>query len=234
MLRGHLGRPSGIFCLILLIIFLLMRLIMFQASFQIVHSQPDFTVSRTSKQSFVCSKKGCSPNFETRVTNSLCWPGLAFGTNQFGQFQFHSICAHHRTIARPLTKGAFQDHSVDISDAVVRHSSTRRLRKWAVGSEAGIFLTRSTLRLEKSNALHQLCLERPNAFFGTIRCRIRRFVARCLFRTKIEETNCERIVYPHGAILLIVRECSGFKPRRWRHWRWCAGQLTGRLCERGR
>ena len=29
--------------------------------------------------------------------------------------------------------------------------------------------------------------------------------------------SCERIVYNHGAILLIVRECSGFNPRRWRH-----------------
>ena len=40
---------------------------------------------------------------------------------------------------------------------------------------------------------------------------------------------CERIVYRHGAILLIVRECSGFNPRRWRHCgSWCAGQRTGR------
>ena len=42
----------------------------------------------------------------------------------------------------------------------------------------------------------------------------------------------ERIVlYRHGA-LLIVRECNGFNPRRWRHWRWCAGQRTGRQWKR--
>ena len=28
------------------------------------------------------------------------------------------------------------------------------------------------------------------------------------------ERNCERMVYRHGAILLNVRECSGFNPRR--------------------
>ena len=27
-------------------------------------------------------------------------------------------------------------------------------------------------------------------------------------------TTCQRMVYRHGAILLIVRECSGFNPRR--------------------
>ena len=29
-------------------------------------------------------------------------------------------------------------------------------------------------------------------------------------------TVCERVVYRHGAILLIVRECSGLFPRRFR------------------
>ena len=28
--------------------------------------------------------------------------------------------------------------------------------------------------------------------------------------------TCERVVYRHGAILHIVRECSGFNPRRFR------------------
>ena len=41
--------------------------------------------------------------------------------------------------------------------------------------------------------------------------------------------TCERVVYRHGAILLIVRECSGFMPRRFRpHGSWWAGQRTGR------
>ena len=43
---------------------------------------------------------------------------------------------------------------------------------------------------------------------------------------------CERIVCRHGAMLLIVRECSGFNPRRWRHWRWRTGQRTRRLWKR--
>ena len=43
---------------------------------------------------------------------------------------------------------------------------------------------------------------------------------------------CERIEYRHGTILLIVRECSGWNPRRWRLWRWCARQRTGRLWKR--
>ena len=39
-------------------------------------------------------------------------------------------------------------------------------------------------------------------------------------------------VYRHGAILLIVRKCSGFNPRRWRHCGSCAGQRTHRQWKR--
>ena len=48
----------------------------------------------------------------------------------------------------------------------------------------------------------------------------------------IQREMCERIENRHGTILLIVRECSLFNPRRWRHWRWCAGQKTSRLWNR--
>ena len=32
----------------------------------------------------------------------------------------------------------------------------------------------------------------------------------------VTHLSCERVVYRHGAILIIVRECSGFIPRRFR------------------
>ena len=44
--------------------------------------------------------------------------------------------------------------------------------------------------------------------------------------------TCKWIVYRHGATLLIVRECSDFIPRRWRHWRRCDRQRTGRQSKR--
>ena len=54
-----------------------------------------------------------------------------------------------------------------------------------------------------------------------------------LIRSSVSLCLCERIENRHGAILLIVRECSGFNPRRWRHCgSWCAGQRTGRLWQR--
>ena len=37
---------------------------------------------------------------------------------------------------------------------------------------------------------------------------------------------CVKMVYRHGARLLVVRKRSGFIPRRNRHWRWSAGQST--------
>ena len=43
---------------------------------------------------------------------------------------------------------------------------------------------------------------------------------------------CERLVYRHEAILLIVRECCRFNPRRWRHCGSCAGQRRGRQRKR--
>ena len=43
---------------------------------------------------------------------------------------------------------------------------------------------------------------------------------------------CERVVYHHGAILLIVRRRSGYFPRRCWHWRWSTGQSTGRVRKR--
>ena len=48
--KGNLTRPSGKHHLIMS---LLLRLITFQATFQRVHSQPDFTFSRTTWGSFV-------------------------------------------------------------------------------------------------------------------------------------------------------------------------------------
>ena len=43
---------------------------------------------------------------------------------------------------------------------------------------------------------------------------------------------CERVVYRHGTILLIVRRRSGYFPRRCWHWRWSTGQSTGRVRKR--
>ena len=45
-------------------------------------------------------------------------------------------------------------------------------------------------------------------------------------------TSCERMVYRHGAILLVVRKQSGYFPRRYRHWRWSAGQSASRVWKR--
>ena len=52
------------------------------------------------------------------------------------------------------------------------------------------------------------------------------------YQRGVSSASCERIVYRHGAILLIVRDCSGFNPRRWRHCESCAGQRTGRQWKR--
>ena len=187
---GHLARPSGIFCLILLIIFLLMRLIMFQASFQIVHSQPDFTVSRTSKQSFVCSKKKkkrYAVPILRRVSRTHCvdldWLS---GRINLDSSDFTRSVRTTEQFWPKVHSGPFSKTSLmrlyDIHPPCDFQSEP-----WEVSPEYSLHGV--PLRLEKSNALHQLCLERPNAFFGTRRCRIRRFVARCLFRTKIEGTN---------------------------------------------
>ena len=51
----------------------------------------------------------------------------------------------------------------------------------------------------------------------------------CNFEAEVDLCICERIENRHGAILVIVRECSGFNPRRLRHCGWCARQRTGRL-----
>ena len=59
----------------------LMLLTTFQATFQRVQSQPGFSFSRTTKQSFQRSEKSQS-QFETRVMNSPCWSELATWTNQ--------------------------------------------------------------------------------------------------------------------------------------------------------
>ena len=44
--------------------------------------------------------------------------------------------------------------------------------------------------------------------------------------------TCERVVFRHGAILLVVRRRSGWFPRRCRHWKWSAGQRTGGVWKR--
>ena len=49
-------------------------------------------------------------------------------------------------------------------------------------------------------------------------------------RARARLAQYERVVYRHGAILSIVRECNGFIPRRFRpHGSWWAGQRTSRL-----
>ena len=50
--------------------------------------------------------------------------------------------------------------------------------------------------------------------------------------SRLVATWCERMVYRHGAILLIVRRHSGFIPQRYRHWRWSAGQSASRVWKR--
>ena len=44
--------------------------------------------------------------------------------------------------------------------------------------------------------------------------------------------RCDKMVYRHRAVLLIMRRRSGFFPRRYRHRRWSAGQSAGRVWKR--
>ena len=62
--------------------------------------------------------------------------------------------------------------------------------------------------------------------------RLSKVAARAVRRSVREGSGCGRNICRRGAILLILRECSGFNPRRCRHWRWSAGKRTGRVRKR--
>ena len=155
----------------------------FQATIERVHVQPDCAQLKRTKASFVRSHKDRSPNLRTvSRTHVLIWIANLNDSIWTLLFPFHSMCAHHSTLGRPVDQGCVHNHCKKVFDAVVRHASTilismlttvfpkkkkpyrdverrqlrGRLRKWALGRTAG----RQMLRLEKHNfrpnwALHR-------------------------------------------------------------------------------
>ena len=92
-----------------------------QHSREFISSQTHHFRGQRSRHSY--DHKRSKSKIETRVTNSPGWFGQAFWTNQHGQFNFHSICAYHRTFGRDFDHRCVDHNSTEVSHVVVRPSS---------------------------------------------------------------------------------------------------------------